>query len=142
MDKKYNKQKIFWLIVTTFVSTIISAQDAPGDNMSAEHDNYWQAIMDVAESIVTELNDAEPDEDQDELLVRLLDEHTDQHDYVIRDDLQIQTLQRSQSPCAALSNGTLGRYVPGDNFPFAAFAADAFAADVAHKVKLLLGKGE
>jgi hypothetical protein len=108
--------------------------------MCAEHDNYWQAVMDVAEAIVTELNDAEPDEDQDELLTRLVDESTDQHDYVIRDDLQIHTLQQSQNPCAALFNGTLGRYASGDNFPFAAFAADAFAADVAHKVRLLLEK--
>ena len=101
--------------------------------MSAEHDDYWQAVQDVAESILAELEDT--DEEQDELLTRLVDEHADQHHYVIGDDLQIQTLQHSQNPCASLFNGTLGRYVPGDNFPFAAFAADAFAADVAQKVK-------
>jgi hypothetical protein len=104
-----------------------------------EHDDYWQAVTDVAEHIVAEL---EPDEDQDELLTRLVDEYTDQHDYVVRDDLQIQTLQYSGHPCAALFNGTLlgHRYQPGDNFPFAAFAADAFAADVGQKVKELLSE--
>ena len=47
---------------------------------------------------------------------------------MIRDDLQIHTLQFSQHPCAALFNGTLiGHcYQPGDSFPFAVFAADAF----------------
>jgi hypothetical protein len=109
--------------------------------MPEAHDNYWQAVTDVAESIVAEVRDADPDEDRDELLHRLLHESTDQHDYVIRDDLQIQTLQFSQHPCAALSNGTLlgERYQPGDNFPFAAFAAEAFEMDVATKVKKLLG---
>lgn len=108
--------------------------------MSADHDNYWQAVLDVAEAIVAEL--ADTDEDQDEVLTRLVHDRVDQHDYVIRDDLQIDTLKHSQNPCAALFNGTLlgHRYQPGDNFPFAAFAADAFEADVAHKVKLLLGE--
>ena len=48
---------------------------------------------------------------------------------------QIHTLQFSQHPCAALFNGTLigHHYKPGDNFPFAAFAADAFSADVTAK---------
>ena len=112
--------------------------------MSAEHDNYWQAVADVAENVVAELNDVDPDEDRDELLARLVHERTDQHDYVIRDDLQIHTLQHSQHPCAALFNGTLvgHQYRPGDNFPFAAFASDAFEADVIAKVKLLLGEGE
>ena len=108
--------------------------------MSAEHDNYWQAIQDVAESILAELQDT--DEDHDELLTRLVDEHTNQHDYVIRDDLQIHTLQYSNNPCAAIFNGTVlsNRYQPGDNFPFAAFAADAFAMDVTQKVKEMLGE--
>ena len=104
--------------------------------MSADHDNYWQAVQDVAETILAEVEDT--DEERNELLTRLVDEHTDQHDYVIRDDLQIHTLQHSQHPCAALFNGTLGNYLPGDNFPFAAFAADAFAMDVAQKVKGML----
>lgn len=110
--------------------------------MSTEHDDYWQAVTDVAENVVAELADADPDEDRDELLARLVHERTDQYDYVIRDDLQIQTLQHSQHPCAALFNGTLvgHPYQPGDNFPFAAFAADAFEADVIQKTKLLLGE--
>ena len=108
--------------------------------MSDDHDNYWQAVHDGAESILAELEDT--DEDQDELLTRLVDEYTDQHDYVIQDDLQIHTLQYSQNPCAAIFNGTVlsNRYQPGDDFPFAAFAADAFAADVASKVKEMLGE--
>ena len=72
-----------------------------------QHDAYWQAVANVAEQIVAELQDAEPDEDRDELLHRLLHENIDDHDYVVRDDLQIQTLQYSQHPCAALFNGTL-----------------------------------
>ena len=107
-----------------------------------EHDNYWQAVTDVAKNVVAELRDADADEDRDELLTRLVHESIDQHDCVIRDDLQIQTLQHSQHPCAALFNGTLvgHHYGPGDNFPFAAFAADAFEMDVTHKVKKLLGE--
>jgi hypothetical protein len=103
------------------------------------HDNYWLAVTDVAENVVSELEDT--DEDRDELLTRLVHEATDQHDYVIRDDLQIQTLQHSQHPCAALFAGTLlgNHYRPGDSFPFAAFAADAFEMDVSQKVKELLG---
>lgn len=103
-----------------------------------EHDDYWQAVNDVAEGIVADLEDT--DEDHNDLLHRLVHEATDQHDYVIRDELQIQTLQQSGNPCAALSNGTLigHRYLPNDNFPFAAFAADAFEMDVTQRVKELL----
>jgi predicted transcriptional regulator len=106
--------------------------------MSEDHDNYWQTVHDVAESILAELEDT--DEDRDEVLTRLVDEYTDQHDYVVQDDLQIHTLQHSDNPCAAIFNGTVlsNRYQSGDNFPFAAFAADAFAADVASKVKGML----
>lgn len=109
--------------------------------MPEDHDNYWLAVLEVAENVVAELADAEPDEDRDELLARLVHDRTDQHDYVIRDFLQIHTLQFSQHPCAALFNGTLQghHYAPGDNFPFAALAADAFEADVIGKVRLLLG---
>ena len=39
--------------------------------MSEPHDNYWQAVADVADQIVAELRDAEPDEDRDERLHRL-----------------------------------------------------------------------
>jgi predicted transcriptional regulator len=112
--------------------------DTPKAQAQQNHDNYWQAVTDVAEQIVAELQDT--DEDQDEALHRLLHENTDQHDYVIRDDLQIQTLQHSKHPCAALFNGTLlgERHRPTDAFPFAAFAAEAFEMDVAEKVKELL----
>jgi hypothetical protein len=108
-----------------------------------DHDDYWQAVTDVAEGIVAEFQDTddEGDKDRDELLTRLVHESTDQHDYVIQDELQIHTLQHSRHPCAALYNGTLlgHSYRPGDSFPFAAFAADAFEMDVTQKVKGLLG---
>ena len=109
--------------------------------MPEAHDNYWQAVTDVAKHIVAELRDADPDKNRDELLHRLLHENTDDHDYVVRDELQIHTLQYSQHPCAALFNGTLlgERHRPGDNFPFAAFAAEAFEIDVRQKVSKLLG---
>lgn len=110
------------------------------DHAKQQHDDYWQAVQDVAEGIVAELQDTD-DEDRNELLTRLVHETIDQHDYVIRDDLQIQTLQHSQHPCTALFNGTLlgHRYHPGDSFPFSAFAADAFEADVTETIKGLLG---
>lgn len=110
--------------------------------MSAEFDDYWQAVQEVAENIVAELNDAETNENRDEFLSRLVHEGIDQHDYVVRDDLQIHTLQYSQHPCAALFNGTiLGHlYQSGDSFPFSVFAADAFEADVIDKIKLLVEK--
>lgn len=105
-----------------------------------QHEAYWQAVADVAEQIVADLRDADPGEDRDELLDRLLHEGTDDHDYVVREDLQVQTLQFSQHPCAALFNGTLlsERFRPGDNFPFASFAAEAFEMDVRQKVGKLL----
>lgn len=59
----------------------------PDHQAQQEHDNYWQAVTDMAEQIVAEVHDAGPDEDRDELLFRLLHENTDQHDYVIRDEL-------------------------------------------------------
>jgi hypothetical protein len=107
-----------------------------------QHDDFWQAVTDAAENVVAELEDTDDDGDRDELLTRLVHEAIDQHDCVIRDDLQIQTLQHSQHPCAALFNGTLvgHSYRPGDAFPFAAFAADAFEMDVTQKVKKLLGE--
>ena len=116
----------------------------PDAQIQEQHDNYWQAVTDVAEQIVAEVRDADPDQDRDELLHRLLHEKTDDHDYVVRDDLQVQTLQHSQHPCAALFNGTLlaERRRPGDNFPFASFAAEAFEMDVSAKVKKLLGEAD
>jgi len=112
------------------------------DQAKLEHDDYWQAVNDVAEAVVAELEDTDAEVDRDELLTRLVHEATDQHDCVVRDDLQIQTLQYSQHSCAALFNGTLlgHHYFPSHSFPFAAFAADAFEADVIQKVKELLGE--
>jgi hypothetical protein len=114
--------------------------DTPDHQGQQSHESYWQAVTDLAQQIVTELQDT--DQDQDEVLHRLLHETTDDHDYVVRDDLQIQTLQYSRHPCAALFHGTLlgERYRPNDSFPFAAFAAEAFEMDVAQKVRELLGE--
>ena len=109
-----------------------------------QHDAYWQAVADVAEQIVAEVQDADPEDNRDELLHRLLHENTDDHEYVVCNELQIQTLQYSQHPCAALFNGTLlaKHHLPGNNFPFASFAAEAFEMDVAAKVKKLLGEAD
>lgn len=102
-----------------------------------DSDNYWQAVTDVAEQIVEELSEAE--DDRNDLLHQLLHESTDQHDYVINEELQLHTLQHSKNACAALFNGTLSHsYQSTDNFPFSAFAGDAFEADVAAKVNELL----
>lgn len=35
--------------------------------MSQDHDNYWQAVQYLAENIVAELADEDPEEDRDEL---------------------------------------------------------------------------
>lgn len=116
----------------------------PDKQTQEQHDNYWQAVTDVAEIIVAEVRDADPEEERDELLHRLLHEKTDDHDYVVRDDLQIRTLLCSQHPCAALFNGTLlgERHRPNDNFPFASFAAEAFQMDVVGKVKNLMDEAD
>lgn len=110
------------------------------EQIQQDSDNYWQAVEDLAEQIIEELNDSD-DEDRNELLHRLLHESTDQHGYVISDDLQIHVLQHSRHPCAALFNGTLGGgYQSTDQFPFSAFAGDAFEADVAVRVSEMLGE--
>jgi hypothetical protein len=102
-------------------------------------DNYRQAVQDVAENVVAELADADTDNDRDELLTQLVHDRTDQHEYVINDELQIHTLLYSDHPCAGFFNGTFkSDYGSGDNFPFADFAADAFETDVTTKVKQLL----
>jgi predicted transcriptional regulator len=112
----------------------------PNELAQQDSDNYWQAVEDIAERIVEELN-ADDGEDRNDSLHRLLHENTDQHEYVISDDLQLHVLRHSKHACAALFNGTLsGGYQSTDDFPFAAFAADAFEADVAEKVKELLGE--
>lgn len=114
----------------------------PEQQAKNDRDNYWQAVEDLAEQIVDELDEAEGDDERNESLHRLLHENTDQHDYVINDDLQLHVLRHSKHPCAALFNGTLGHsYQSTDDFPFAAFAADAFEADVAEMVKKLLDGG-
>ena len=103
-------------------------------------DNYRQAVQDVAENVVAELNDGDTDTDRDELLTQLIDERCDQHDHVINDQLQIHTLMYSDHPCAGFFNGTFstrGRNST-DAFPFAELAADAFEMDVTDKVKQLL----
>ena len=106
----------------------------PNEQAQQDSDNYWQAVEDVAERIVEELNEADED-DRNELLHQLLHENTDQHEYVINDELQLHVLRHSKHPCAALFNGTLGHsYQSTDDFPFATFAGDAFEADVAEKV--------
>ena len=111
----------------------------PNEQAQQDSENYWQAVEDMAERIVEEL-DSNEGEDRNESLHRLLHENTDQHEYVINDDLQLHVLRHSKHSCAALFNGTVvGGYESTDDFPFAAFAADAFEADVAAKVKELLG---
>lgn len=100
-------------------------------------EDYWNAVEDVAEHIVAEINDA--DDDRDELLTRLVNEHTEQHEYVIGTKLQIHTLQFSNHPCASLFHGTFkSNYDIHDSFPFQVFAADAFEEDVKGKVLELL----
>lgn len=102
-------------------------------------EDYWSAVEDVAEHIVADFNDADPDDDRDELLIRLVNEHTEQHDYVIGTELQIYTLQFSNHPCASFFHGTFkSTYDIHDSFPFQAFAADAFEEDVKDKVLELL----
>lgn len=124
-----------WKVSSVVAGTIWLAR-APQRQHDSE--DYWQAVEDLAEQIVEELNDAE-EEDRNELFHRLLHENTDQHQYVINDDLQLHTLRHSKNPCAALFNGTLsGGYQSTDDFPFAAFAGDAFEADVSEKVAELL----
>ena len=38
----------------------------PNDQAKQEHDDYWQAVTDVAEAVVTELEDTDTEEDRDE----------------------------------------------------------------------------
>lgn len=111
----------------------------PNEKTQREIDDYQQAVQDVAENVVAEMQDADPDDDRDELLTQLVDERCDQHDHVINDELQIHTLLYSNHPCAALFNGTYkSDYNSTDSFPFADFAADAFEMDVIDKVKELM----
>lgn len=106
-----------------------------------EHDDYWQAVTDVAENVVADLEDADDEDDRDELISRLIAEKCDQHDYVIGNDLCIHTLRYSNNACAGFFDGTFAanQYARNAEFPFTALAADAFEADVTDKVKELLG---
>ena len=111
----------------------------PDEKTQREIDDYRQAVQDVAENVVAELQDADPDDDRDELLTQLIDERCEQHDYVIGTELQIHTLLYSNHPCAAFFSGTYkSDFNSTDSFPFADFAADAFEMDVIDKVKELL----
>lgn len=99
---------------------------------------YLLHVEAIAEAIVDELHDF--DGDRDEEATRLVDESVDQDEYVINDELALHTLWFSNYPCAAIFNGTaLGSNKRStDQFPFAAFAADALEMDVTDKVKALL----
>lgn len=111
----------------------------PDEKTQREIDDYRQAVQDVAENVVAELQDADPDDDRDELLTQLVHDRTDQHDYVISTELQVHTLLYSAHPCAAFFNGTYKHdFNSTDSFPFADFAADAFEMDVTENVKQLL----
>lgn len=104
-----------------------------------ENDDYWQAVTEVAENVVADLEDAE--DERDELLARLIAEKCDQHEYVIDNDLCIHTLKYSANACAGFFDGTFAanQYARNVEFPFTNLAADAFEADVTDKVKQLLG---
>jgi hypothetical protein len=115
----------------------------PNEKTQREIDDYRQAVQDVAENVVAELQDADLDDDRDELLAQLVHDRTDQHEYVINDQMQIQTLLYSNHPCAAFFSGTYkSDYNSTDNFPFADFAADAFEMDVIDKVRELLEESD
>lgn len=102
-----------------------------------ENDEYIQAVTDVAENVIADLEDTD---DRDELLTRLISEKCDQHDYVIGNDLCIHTLKYSANACAGFFDGTFAanHYARNAQFPFTDLAADAFEADVTDKVKELL----
>lgn len=111
----------------------------PDEKTQREIDDYRRAVQDVAENVVAELKDADPEEDRNELLSQLVHDRTDQHEYVIGTELQIHTLLYSPHACAAFFSGTFkSDFNSTDNFPFADFAADAFEMDVIAKVKELM----
>jgi len=99
------------------------------------HENYWHAVEQLAENVLDQFNESD-DEECD--IRQLINEAVDQHEYVIHEELQIQTLQQSQHPCAALWEGSVdANFRPGDNFPFSAFAASAMEADVSKRFRML-----
>ncbi len=111
----------------------------PDEQAKQESDDYWQAVTDVAENVVADLED-DDGEDRDELLTRLIAEKCDQHEYVIGNELCIHTLNYSNNACAGFFDGTFAanQYARNAEFPFTDLAADAFEADVTDKVKELL----
>lgn len=106
-----------------------------------EHDEYLQAVIDVAENVIDDLEDAEDEDDRGEILTRLIADKCDQYEYVIGNDLCIHTLRYSNNACAGFFDGTFAanQYARNAEFPFTDLAADAFEADVTDKVKELLG---
>ena len=87
------------------------------EQIQRDLDNYRQAVNDVAENVIAELNDADTDsaDDRNEFLTQLIHDRTDQHDYVINDELQVHTLLYSNNPCAGFFNGTFkSDYASGD----------------------------
>jgi len=113
----------------------------PDEQVKQEHGEYWQAVSDVAENVIADLEDDDDEEDHDELLSRLTAEKCDQHEYVIGNDLCIHTLKYSDNACAGFFDGTFAanHHARDAQFPFTDLAAAAFEADVTDKVKELLG---
>ena len=113
--------------------------------MPSDHDNYWQAVQYLAENIVAELADEDPEEDRDETLARLVHDRTDQHDYVIRDDLQIQYPPILPEP---LCRPVQWHHAPGISMHPATISLSPVSPlmplrrIVIHKVKLLLEESE
>lgn len=99
-----------------------------------DHDNYWDAVITAAENVVenhrSDIENGNVDESDFE---QLINEHCDQHDYVINVDLQIHTLLYSAHPCVGFDLGP--RAKPTDEFPFGWFAGYAFERDVLEKAK-------
>lgn len=128
------------------LSALFQSNFCTGDKMcrdqqvQREHDDYWEAVTDVAESVIDDLDDADDEENQDELMTCLIAEKCDQHEYVIGNDLCIHTLRFSNNACAGFFDGTFAanKYARNAPFPFVDLAADAFEADVTDKVRKLL----
>lgn len=109
-------------------------------NYNEQHKDYWNAVETLAQNVFDEFKSDDEECDDNEHMLQLINEAVDQHEYVIHEELQIQTLQQSQHPCAALYEGLSHDYRPGDNFPFAAFAASAMEADVTKRFLILKEK--
>ncbi|MEZ5944913.1 MAG: hypothetical protein R3C18_26310 [Planctomycetaceae bacterium] len=114
-------------------------EKACANSSKPSRNDYWQAVTDVAENVVADLED-DDENDRDELISRLIAEKCDQHDYVIGVDLCIHTLRYSNNSCAGFFDGTFAanHFARNAEFPFSDLAADAFEADVSDKVNELL----